>query len=105
MITIMQGDALALPVLLTLNGEPVKAEDVEAVRFSVGGIFKAFPGDVTFDDATGRFLLPLSQEDTFGLSQGSTRIIIRPKFKNNSIRGWKATAEMHVIACEDKEVM
>lgn len=105
MITIMQGDALALPVLLTLNGEPVKAEDVEAVRFSVGGIFKAFPGDVTFDDATGRFHLPLSQEDTFSLPQGSTRIIIRPKFKNNSVRGWKATAEMHVIACEDREVM
>lgn len=105
MITIMQGDALVLPVRVTLNGEPVTAEDVEAVRFSVGTLYKAYPGEVEFDAVNGRFALPLTQAETFALPPGSLRVIIRPKFKDSSIRGWRAVTELQVQRCEDKELM
>lgn len=105
MITIMQGDALTLPVRITLNGEPVTAEDVEAVRFSLGTLYKAYPGEVEWDAASGRFNLPLTQEETFALQPGSLRVIVRPKFKDSSIRGWQAATEIQVLRCEDKELM
>lgn len=105
MITIMQGDALTLPVLITLNGEPVTAEDVEAVRFSLGTLYKAYPGEVEFDAVSGRFALLLTQEETFAMPPGSLRVIVRPKFKSSNVRGWRATAIIQVLGCEDKELM
>lgn len=105
MISIMQGDALYLPIKLMLNGEPVTPDAVEAVRFTFGNLYKAYPGEVEWDAASGRFLLPLTQEETFALPPGSLRIIIRPKFKGSSIRGWKAATKIQVARCEDKELM
>lgn len=105
MISIMQGDALYLPVKLTLNGEPVTPDAVEAVRFTFGNLYKAYPGEVEWDAASGRFNLPLSQDETFALQPGSLRVIVRPKFKDSSIRGWRAATEIQVLPCEDKELM
>lgn len=105
MITIMQGDELRMPVRLTLNGEPVTPDAVEAVRFTMGTLYKAYPGAVEWDAESKRFLLPLTQAETFALPPGGLRVIIRPKFKDSSIRGWRAVTELQVQRCEDKELM
>lgn len=103
MIKILQGDAVVLPVKLTLNGDAVTGDDVESVRFSISSLVKTYPGEVTYSD-TGQFLLPLSQEETFELLPGDTRIIIRPKFKDLSVVGWRCSEAVWVVPCEDKEV-
>ena len=104
MIKILQGDAVVLPVKLTLNGDAVTGDDVESVRFSISSLVKTYPGEVTYSD-TGQFLLPLSQEETSELLPGETRIIIRPKFKDLSVVGWRCSEAVWVVPCEDKEVL
>lgn len=105
MIKILQGDAVVLPVKLTLNGDAVTGDDVESVRFSISSLVKTYPGEVTYSDTGQQFLLPLSQEETFELLPGDTRIIIRPKFKDLSVVGWRCSAALFVEPCEDKAVI
>ena len=78
-ITVMQGDQYALVFRGTQDGEALDTAGVEEIEFVVGPMRKCWPHEVT-RDAEGRFLFPLTQEETFHLSSTQQRIQVRVKF-------------------------
>ena len=49
MLTILQGDALSVPISIKLNGIEVTTADIQAVKVTTGGIEKRYPGEITYD--------------------------------------------------------
>lgn len=103
MLSILQGDALSVPISIKLNGEAVTTADVESVKVTMGGVEKRYPGDIAF--SSGRFLFPLTQEETLAMTPGVNEAIIRPKFSAESLRGARIKTAFSVIASPDKEVL
>lgn len=82
MITeIMQGDQYSIPIALKINGTLVAREAVSFVEVTVGKVLKTSgeDGGITFDDESGKWLLHLTQEDTFSLPPKSTSFQVRFK--------------------------
>ena len=64
----MQGDEYPLNItLLSLDGQAITPNNVTSVEFMVGDIRKTWPETATFDDATLKFKIPLTQKNTFAL--------------------------------------
>ena len=103
MLTILQGDALSVPIILKLNGEAGTAADIQAMNVTLGGVEKRYPGEITF--SSGRFLFPLTQDETLAMTPGITEAIIRPKFSEESLRGAKIKTAFSVVSSPDKEVL
>ena len=106
MLTILQGDALSVPISIKLNGKEVTTADfreIQAVKVTMGGVEKRYPGEITY--SSGRFLFPLTQEETLGMTPGVNEAIIRPKFSAESLRGARIKTAFSVIASPDKEVL
>lgn len=78
-ITVMQGDQYALVFRGTQDGAALDTDGVEEIEFVVGPMRKCWPQEVT-RDAEGRFLFPLTQEETFRLEGSQQRIQVRVKF-------------------------
>ena len=70
MLTSLQGDALSVPISIKLNGEEVTTADIQAVKVTMGGVEKRYPGEITYD--SGRFLFPLTQT---GEAAGGTVVL------------------------------
>ena len=99
---IKQGDAYAIPVRVTLDGEPLAAADlamIESVEFMVGeDIRKVYPEDVVFDDADGVFLVPVTQEETFALEDGETILVdVRAAFSGGDVIGTETMEQIKVL--------
>ena len=103
MLTILQGDALSVPISIKLNGKSLTDADIQALKVTMGGIEKRYPGEITYADA--QFLFPLTQEETLAMTPGVNEAIIRPKFSAESLRGARINTAFSVIASPDKEVL
>ena len=83
----MTGDAYVLPISVTLADEQATDESFKEIEVMVGGIRKTMSdGDITYDEATGDFLVKFSQEDTFHL-RGKKLVQMRVKFTNGDVIG------------------
>lgn len=97
--TIKQGDAYSLRVPLKLDDEAVTAEDLpllHCVEFMLGDeIRKVWPDDGTFSD--GSFLVPLTQEETFALEEGTrVEFDVRVHFIGGAVVGLKKKLKVKV---------
>ena len=96
-----QGDAFVLPVKIRVNGADVPVEDVERAEFTVGEVRKTYPEEASFDEENGRFLVPLTQEDTFSLPEDEgLRFDVRVKFRGGAVIG---TQKVTVALVDDAE--
>ena len=82
-MNLMQGNTYRLPIKLKMCGRYLSADEVLRVEFTIGEVVKHFPEEVTYED--GRFILPLSQEETFSLG-GMTRYQVRALFFDGSVK-------------------
>lgn len=93
-----EGNTYILQVPLTINGDELDIQDVSLVEFMFENIRKIYgtytenniqkTGDVTYDTDEKCFLVPLSQQETFSLTE--KQIInyqARVKFNDNSVNG------------------
>ncbi len=106
--TIKQGDAYALPIRVSVDGEPITAADlalIESVEFMVGeDIRKVYPQDVAFDSETGVFLVPLSQTETFALEDGDTvSLDVRVEFPGGDVIGTRTMEQIRVLDALSEE--
>lgn len=97
--TIKQGDAYSLRVPLELNGEAVTEESlplIHCVEFFLGEeIRKVWPEDGTFAD--GVFYVPVTQEETFALEEGSrVEFDARVHFVGGAVVGLKKKLKIKV---------
>ena len=77
-----QGSTYKLNVPLTKDGTNIDIELVDIVEFMFQDIRKLYgsDGDVTYDNNNKVFVIPLSQKETFELSQ-DTRISYQARIK------------------------
>ena len=83
----MQGDSYGLMIeILNSDGMPITLEDVSDVEISVGLLRKTFAnGEVRYVD--GRWVFPLSQEETFTLPSGKVKAQVRIVWANGGVKG------------------
>lgn len=93
-----EGNTYILEVPLTVNGEDIDIEDVSLVEFMFEDVRKIYgeyvvgsetiTGDVTYDSDEKCFKIPLTQEETFSLSENNIiKYQARVKFTDNSVSG------------------
>lgn len=66
---LVKGDTYNLPVILKMNGDILRGEDVEHIDFWFGALRKEYPLDVSYNEETGEFIVPMKQEETYGFAQ------------------------------------
>ncbi len=105
-IKLKQGDAYMMPLSVTVNGGQLPISQVEAVEVRLGKIRKLYPEEIGYDVETGRFLVPLRQEDTFALPEDdAARLDVRVKFKGGAVAGTQKTATVEVVDAVSEEVI
>lgn len=85
---IKQGDAYAIPISVTVNGDRITQSNldmIDKVEFMVGdSVRKVYPDDVVFDSVNSVFAVPVTQEETFSMEDGDTiSIDVRVAFANS----------------------
>lgn len=100
--TIKQGDAYALPVALTVDGETLTAQKLDTVacaEFMLGeDVRKVYPEDVAFDAENDLFLVPVTQAETFALDENSSIALdVRVEFSDGVVVGTKNMLKIRVI--------
>ena len=80
-----QGSTYKLIFPLTKDGTNIDIELVDIVEFMFQDVRKLYgsDGDVTYDKENNAFVIPLSQKETFELSQ-DTRISYQARIKNKT---------------------
>lgn len=105
---IKQGDAFALPIRISVDGEPLTARDlvlIRSVEFMISeDIRKVYPADVTFDSETGVFLVPVTQQETFALEEGQQiRLDVRVAFSGGDVVGTRTMEQLDVLDALSEE--
>lgn len=102
-----QGDERDIPVSILVNGALLTPASCEMVEFFVGdNIRKVFPGEVTFNETLGKFLVPVTQDETFTLEAGDhVALDYRIKFSVGKVLGGKRYGEISVIPAKSREVL
>lgn len=84
-----------------MRGQVLTPDNVSRIEFTFGKIVKHYPEEVVYED--DRFILPLSQEDTFKLG-GLMKYQARIQFKDGSVKGTPVCKGMVYISVS-KEVL
>lgn len=73
---IMQGDSYPIEFAFydEETGKKITNSEVSKIEFILGNTRKIYPDVGKWDEENGVFLIPFSQEDTFKLREGGTRI-------------------------------
>ena len=99
-----QGDAYTLAVTLTdENGTALTPDDVSKVEISIGDITKQYPDEVTYDDESGVFEMPITETDSHSMS-GILPTQVRVLFPSGEVSS-ATLGFMHVVASVSKSVL
>lgn len=84
----MRGDAYSLPISIETSVGIATADLFEEVEVCIGSEVRKTlsSGEITFDAERSLFLVPLTQEETFGL-HGRARVNIRCKYHGGDVVG------------------
>lgn len=105
---IKQGDAYALPIRVSIDGEPVAERDlvlIRSVEFMISeDIRKVYPDEAAFDRENGVFLVPVTQKETFALEEGGTiRVDVRVEFSGGDVIGTHTMQALQVLDALSEE--
>ena len=100
-MNLMQGNTYRLPIKLKMSGQELTPDNVSRIEFTFGKVVKHYPEEVVYED--GRFILPLSQEDTFALG-GQIKYQTRVLFVDGSVKA-SAVCSGTVSVSISKEVL
>lgn len=83
----MQGDSYNLGFTVLNNAKvPVTPEDIQDMEITIGRLSKTYRNaQITFQD--GKWLFPLTQEETFGFWPKATKTQIRIVWANGIVEG------------------
>ena len=109
MVTIKQGDSVAIFFNLAVNGKTLTPDMVEDLEIYVGDVLGYYykTGGVKFDTVNQRWYIWPSQEETFGLDEGSYKVEVRPKYRDNNVtvKGFELNDKIKVKASSSREVL
>lgn len=83
----MQGDSYGLSIdVLNADDEAVTPDDVSDVEITIGYLRKTYAsGEVTYAD--GKWVFPLTQEETFRLPASRVKAQVRVVWANGNVEG------------------
>ena len=96
-MSLLQGNTYSLPIQIgNPDGSPIDIQDIQKAQFVIGKVEKFYDGTeegtVTYDAQTGSFLVPLTEEETFGMGN-SVKWQVRILFANGKVDGTAPVAE------------
>ena len=106
---IMQGDSYPIYIDLTNDGIALRPSMIDEMEVFVREyLLKTYTsGGVVFDDASLRWYIRPTQQETFDLEEGSHEVIVRVKYKgspNCDVIGTKLS-RVNIIATTSREVI
>ena len=106
---IKQGDAYAVQVSLTFNGGPIVYSDldlIEEIEFTFDDLEPQSYDPASIYNATlGKFLVPMSQEQSFWMGHGITTLDCRVQFRGGDVVGVKSKSRIRVREANSYEVI
>ena len=107
--TIKQGDAYSLPLELYLNGTKLTAEHLpmlEEIEVTIGETEPIrLEAAAAWSEASGAFLVPLTQEKSFALEEGRTDFDVRVQFHGGDVIGIRKKVKIKVVDATSEEVL
>ena len=106
MTHIMQGDAY--PILLTVrtkDGDILTPDDIKVLEVMIGSILKSYPDSIRWEADTGKFAVPLTQEETLNLTPGVQAVQARALGVNGYVRGWRKCGEIAVTKSDSRTIL
>lgn len=94
-MSLLQGNTYSLPIKISNpDGTSINVEDIDKAQFVIGKVEKFYGegGVVTYDEGSQSFLIPLTEEETFGFGS-SVKWQVRILFKNGKVDGTAPIAE------------
>lgn len=103
MSAIMQGDQYKIGFRFKKNDEYLTDEGITDMRIMIGSVIKSY-GDnqITYNDTWWYY--PITEEETFALPEGKSKIQARIEFASGDVIG-KQLGKIKVITSRDTEVM
>lgn len=106
---IKQGDDVYLQVTLYFNGAAITANELPLLD-EIEYCFedenpRKIKAEDAWNDTLGKFLLPVSQENSFALEDGKTNIDVRVKFYGGNVLGVRQRSRMKVLEANSTEVI
>ena len=106
---IKQGDDVYLQVTLYFNGVAITANELPLLDEIEYCFEYEEPRKIKATDAWNgtleKFLLPVSQENSFALEDGKTNIDVRVKFLGGNVLGVRQRNRMKVLEANSQEVI
>lgn len=101
----MQGDAYSVPVVIKAkDGTVITPEVATRVEITIGHLTRQWPGVITFNEDTLAWEFPLTQQQSFRLSQGKQKTQVRVAFSNGWVVGGDGT-DVRVLKSESKSIL
>ena len=101
----MQGDAYSVPVVIKAkDGTVITPEMATRVEITMGHLTRQWPGVITFNEDTLAWEFPLTQQQSFHLSQGKQKTQVRVAFSNGWVVGGDGT-DVRVLKSESKSIL
>ena len=101
---IMQGDSYSIGIDVTLNDAPIDIAMVEKAEVILGRIKKQYPNEITYDSENGKFLFPITQQESFSFGLPPSPAQIRIKLTSGEVIGGKLET-INVQSSVSKEVL
>lgn len=101
----MQGDAYSVPVVIKAkDGTVITPEMATRVEITIGSLSRQWPGVITFNEDTLAWEFPLTQQQSFRLSQGKQKTQVRVVFSNGWVVGGIGT-DIRVLKSESRGIL
>ncbi len=101
----MQGDAYSVPVVIKAkDGTVITPEMATRVEITIGSLSRQWPGVITFNEDTLAWEFPLTQQQSFRLSQGKQKTQVRVVFSNGWVVGGGGT-DVRVLKSESRGIL
>ena len=109
-IQIMQGDSRAIFLNFTVNGSALTPDMIDDLEVMVGEALRfAYAEDtVRYDVLRGKWYIWPTQEETFGLEEGSHKVEVRVRFRNQNttnVKGYTIDDKIKVKGAQSREVL
>ena len=102
----MQGDSYILPIeILNADGSVVTADSVIDVEITIGFLRKTYKSaTVSFDASLGKWLFPITQEESFQFPASRVKAQVRVRWKSGGVEG-ASLGTINVAESLSKEVL
>lgn len=106
MFSIMQGDSYSIAVeILDGNKEIVSEDRISDVEIAIGTLIKSYvKKEITYDSETGKWMFPLTQEETFSYIPSIVDCTVRVRWTNGDVEGTRVK-DVRILESVSKEVL